>query len=93
MAVAWTLAGGIFDKMWYDAARGRATGANPMEKSNLTSLEMTHLPGRTKLFSGVWGIENFPLLMSHYKQRLTTIGSIHFSCLLWFCTHAQSRTS
>ena len=60
MAVAWTLAGGIFDKMWYDAARGRATGANPMEKSNLTSLEMTHLLGRTTLFSGVWGIENFP---------------------------------
>ena len=57
MAVAWTLAGGIFDKMWYDAARGRATGANPMEKSNLTSLEMTHLLGRTTLFSGVWELE------------------------------------
>ena len=56
MAVAWTLAGGIFDKMWYDAARGRATGANPMEKSNLTSLEMTHLLGRCSVVSGNWNL-------------------------------------
>ena len=45
MAVAWTLAGGIFDKMWYDAARGRATGANPIDDSALIALEMTHLLG------------------------------------------------
>ena len=56
MAVAWTLAGGIFDKMWYDAARGRATGANPMEKSNLTSLEMTHLLGRCSVVYGGGGL-------------------------------------
>ena len=50
MAVAWTLAGGIFDKMWYDAARGRATG-NTVEEADLTALEMTHLLGRYSVLS------------------------------------------
>ena len=51
MAVAWTLAGGIFDKMWYDAARGRATGNTVEESGDLAALEMTHLLGRYSVLS------------------------------------------
>ena len=61
--------------------------------ANLKDLKIIQLVSLRQAFNQHLGI-CFQLSVGHWQPiPIYWIGSIHFSCLLWFCTHAQSCTS